>query len=141
MPKKSCVRAPLPLRITSVSSCLKEGPRAMTTHSNIKNIPSLQNRVALVTGGNSGVGYQTALALARAGAHTLIAARNAEKCARAVEAIRCAFPHARVETLALDLSDLARVRRNISCAVSNTRHSRQQCGGDGDSVSPHRQRF
>lgn len=81
----------------------------MNTHWNVENIPSLENRVALVTGGNSGVGYETAMALAGKGAHTIIAARNAEKCARAAEAVRRAFPEAVVETIALDLADLVSV--------------------------------
>lgn len=82
----------------------------MSAHWDATNIPSLQNRVAVVTGGNSGVGYQTALALSRKGARIVIAARSAEKCAQAVQAIRRAVPGANVETIALDLADLASVR-------------------------------
>lgn len=41
--------------------------------------PDLSGKVALVTGGNAGIGYETAKALARMGAHTFIACRSREK--------------------------------------------------------------
>jgi 2-dehydro-3-deoxy-D-gluconate 5-dehydrogenase len=44
----------------------------------------LKNRVAIVTGGNGGIGLGMARGLARAGAHVVVAGRNAEKCAGAV---------------------------------------------------------
>jgi 2-dehydro-3-deoxy-D-gluconate 5-dehydrogenase len=46
---------------------------------------NLQGRVALVTGGNGGIGLGIARGLARAGAEVVIAGRNPEKNARAVE--------------------------------------------------------
>lgn len=39
----------------------------------------LSGKVAVVTGGNSGIGYETAKELARLGAHTIIACRSKEK--------------------------------------------------------------
>ena len=39
----------------------------------------LSGKVALVTGGNTGIGYETAKALARLGAHTFIACRSKER--------------------------------------------------------------
>ena len=39
----------------------------------------LSGKVALVTGGNAGIGYETAKALAVMGAHTIIACRSSEK--------------------------------------------------------------
>ena len=47
----------------------------------------LQGRIALVTGGNGGIGLGMARGLARAGAHVVIAARNADKSAAAVDGI------------------------------------------------------
>ena len=41
--------------------------------------PDLSGKVALVTGGNAGIGYETAKTLARLGAHTFIACRSKEK--------------------------------------------------------------
>ena len=39
----------------------------------------LKDKVAIVTGGNSGIGYETAKALAIMGAHTIIASRSEER--------------------------------------------------------------
>ena len=41
----------------------------------------LSSKVAIVTGGNTGIGYETAKALAEMGAHTFIACRSQEKAA------------------------------------------------------------
>lgn len=61
----------------------------MTTTSN-GNLFDLTGRVALITGGNGGLGLGMALGLAEAGADIVIAARNAEKNAAAVAAIASA---------------------------------------------------
>jgi len=72
----------------------------------VHDIPSQSGRIAVVTGANSGLGYETALALAAAGGEVVIAARNAEKGQRAVERIRAAHPRASVLFEALDLASL-----------------------------------
>ena len=41
----------------------------------------LSGKIAIVTGGNTGIGYETAKALAEMGAHTFIACRSQEKAA------------------------------------------------------------
>jgi retinol dehydrogenase-12 len=67
----------------------------------------------LVTGGNTGIGLATAIALARGGGRVYIACRSAERGAAAVSAIRAASGSDAVELLTLDLASLASVR---SCA-------------------------
>ena len=42
-------------------------------------VVDLSSKVAIVTGGNTGIGYETAKALAVMGAHTIIACRSLEK--------------------------------------------------------------
>lgn len=52
------------------------------------NLPSQKGRTILVTGGNSGIGYYAALAMAKVGADVIIAGRNAERIDRAVHDIK-----------------------------------------------------
>jgi NAD(P)-dependent dehydrogenase (short-subunit alcohol dehydrogenase family) len=71
-------------------------------------MPSQSGRLAIVTG-TGGLGFEDALALARAGAHVVIAGRDTVKGARAVAAIKKASPGAQVRFGKLDLADLASV--------------------------------
>jgi NAD(P)-dependent dehydrogenase (short-subunit alcohol dehydrogenase family) len=72
------------------------------------DIPAQDGRIAVVTGAG-GLGYETALALARAGAYTIIAGRNAQKGAEAAARIAAELPFARVRFELLDLASLASV--------------------------------
>lgn len=74
------------------------------------DIPDQSGRVAVVTGGNSGIGLVTSLELARHGAHVIIAGRSPENGRKAVDDIRRQVPGATVEWAKLDLSDLTSVR-------------------------------
>ncbi|MGN8275881.1 oxidoreductase [Pseudomonas sp. SMN5] len=74
------------------------------------DIPSQNGRIVLITGGTSGMGYEDALALARAGAEVIIAARNPERGAEAIARIRQAVPDAKVRFEAVDLANLSSVR-------------------------------
>jgi NAD(P)-dependent dehydrogenase (short-subunit alcohol dehydrogenase family) len=75
-----------------------------------KDIPSQAGRRAVVTGATSGIGYHTALELARAGADVILAVRDAKKGAESLAAIRAEVPAAQVAVEALDLQSLASVR-------------------------------
>lgn len=72
-------------------------------------VPSQQGRVAIVTGANSGIGLETAAALAAAGAKTVLACRNDQRAADARSEIVRRHPDAEVEALRLDLGDLRQV--------------------------------
>lgn len=74
------------------------------------DIPPQNNKLALVTGANSGIGWHTALELARAGAEVILAARTQAKGAAAIARIRQCLPQARVRAEILDLADLSSVR-------------------------------
>lgn len=66
---------------------------------------------ALITGANSGIGYQAALELARHGAHVLLGVRSAEKGAAALAQLKTAVPSAKAEVVDLDMASLASIRR------------------------------
>lgn len=74
------------------------------------DIPSQDGRVAVVTGANTGLGFETAAELAVAGATVVLACRNIAKAAVAADAIRGRTTNGSVEVLGLDLGDLAAVR-------------------------------
>jgi WW domain-containing oxidoreductase len=74
----------------------------------------LSARTVLVTGANGGIGFETARALAAAGARVLLGCRNRTTGEDAVARIRAHHPQARADFLALDLGSLASVR--TACA-------------------------
>ncbi|WP_161880977.1 oxidoreductase [Deinococcus alpinitundrae] len=74
------------------------------------DIPDQSGRIAIVTGANSGLGYETARALAQRGATVIMACRSAQKANRAAEAIRALQPAGSVTVMELDLGDLNSVR-------------------------------
>jgi NAD(P)-dependent dehydrogenase (short-subunit alcohol dehydrogenase family) len=71
------------------------------------DIPDQSGRTAVVTGANGGLGLQTALALAGAGAHVVLAARDPAKTTAAVARIAERYPAASMEVVPLDLGDLS----------------------------------
>ncbi|MCK7533105.1 MAG: SDR family NAD(P)-dependent oxidoreductase [Marinilabiliales bacterium] len=77
---------------------------------NIKNIPSQDGKVALVTGANSGIGYETALAFAMKKMTVILACRNFEKGQKAKNAILKSFTDAQIEVMQLDTSSLNSVK-------------------------------
>ena len=74
------------------------------------NIPDLNGKVIIVTGANSGIGFETAKEFARKGAHTILACRSLEKGHDAAQRIQAEVPNARLEPMVLDLSHLKSVR-------------------------------
>lgn len=70
----------------------------------------VRGKVVLITGGNTGIGKQTAIALARMGASVTITSRNPDKGAAALADIRRAAGSDAVECMRLDLASLASVR-------------------------------
>lgn len=76
----------------------------------IDDAADLTGRRAVVTGANTGLGYQTAAALAAKGCHTILACRNMDKAAEARRSIRNRYPNARVDVLTLDTGSMASVK-------------------------------
>lgn len=74
-----------------------------------EDIPDQTGRTAVVTGANTGIGFETARMLALKGAKVVLACRTASKGEAAVDRIREELPTARVQFMELDLGDLESV--------------------------------
>ncbi|TQR87832.1 SDR family NAD(P)-dependent oxidoreductase [Mycobacterium hodleri] len=75
----------------------------------IADIPDQSGRTAVITGANTGLGYETAAALAAKGAHVVLAVRNLDKGKAAADLIARRTPGADVTLQQLDLTSLASV--------------------------------
>ncbi len=73
-------------------------------------VTPMHDRTVVITGANSGIGLETAVSLASAGARIVMGCRNPVTAAAAVDEVRRRSGNLRVETHPLDLADLANVR-------------------------------
>ncbi len=78
----------------------------MKTKWTTENIPSQAGRRAVITGANSGIGFEAALALAHKGAELILPARTQGKAGDAVARILEQVPNARLHSEILDLAVL-----------------------------------
>ena len=88
----------------------------------LKDAAAQKGRFAIVTGANSGLGFDTALGLAAKGASVVLACRDANRGEQARQRLLQAQPKARVQVMALDLGSLASVR--AFCEAYAKTHSR-----------------
>jgi NAD(P)-dependent dehydrogenase (short-subunit alcohol dehydrogenase family) len=84
--------------------------KVMSNRWTTDNIPNLASKVTIVTGANSGIGYETAKAMAVKGATVVMACRNLQKGNAAAEQIRETDPVGTVAVMVLDLGDLDSVQ-------------------------------
>lgn len=90
-----------------------------TTADQVLENKDLTGKTAMVTGANGGIGFETARALAAAGARVILACRNPKLGEQAISRIQRAHPHASVELVLLDLASPASVR---ACANNLREH-------------------
>lgn len=76
----------------------------------LDKIPSQKGKIAVVTGANTGLGYETALGLASKDCKVIMACRNKDKAEKAMAKIRKEVPDANLEFIKLDLNSLKPVR-------------------------------
>jgi NAD(P)-dependent dehydrogenase (short-subunit alcohol dehydrogenase family) len=88
----------------------------------LQDIPDQTGRVAVVTGANSGTGFEAAKVLASRGATVILACRNAMKADEAARRIQMTHRGSRVETQSLDLGSLKSVREAAAAILE--RHDR-----------------
>jgi len=74
-------------------------------------VPDQSGRVAIVTGANSGLGFDTAAVLADKGAHVVLAVRSLDKGNQAADRIKTKSPNAVIAVQELDLTSLESVRK------------------------------
>ncbi|MFN8413654.1 MAG: oxidoreductase [Anaerolineales bacterium] len=86
------------------------------------DIPNQQGKLVIVTGGNSGIGHEAALALAGKNADVVLAVRSVDRGEEAANAIRQKYPQAQVEVMALDLADLKSVRSFAQTFLAKHKH-------------------
>ncbi|GFP56254.1 short-chain dehydrogenase/reductase ARMGADRAFT_1018437 [Trichoderma asperellum] len=79
----------------------------------IGDIPDMTGYVAIVTGGNAGIGYETTLQLAKRGARVYIASRSKDRVDQAIAAMSKDEKGLDISFLKLDLQDL----QSIKCTV------------------------
>ena len=75
-----------------------------------EDISTLTGKIAVITGANSGIGYEAAEILAQKGAHVVLAVRNESKGVKAAREIRSRLPTADVEVMALNLASQTSIR-------------------------------
>jgi NAD(P)-dependent dehydrogenase (short-subunit alcohol dehydrogenase family) len=99
----------------------------------------LAGKRVIITGANSGIGYEAAKALSKKGAEIILAVRNEQKGQYAVETILRESPQASLKVMKLDLADLASVRK-FATDFSNQYNSLDiLINNAGVMVPPHQQ--
>jgi len=75
-----------------------------------ENIPDLSGKVIIVTGGNSGLGFESVKAFVEKGADVILASRSMENGTKAKKEIEKASPNGKITVIQLDLMDLTSVK-------------------------------
>lgn len=83
----------------------------MSKNWTTNDMPDLTGKVIIVTGANSGIGFEAAKAFSRKGAQTILACRNMDKAKSAMAQIKEEIPDAAVDIMQLDLASLASVQQ------------------------------
>lgn len=101
-------------------------------------VPPQQGRVAVVTGANSGLGYETALGLAEKGVEVIMACRNLEKAEKAKSKIINQYPEAQITCMKIDVSSLREVREFANQFQRNYEKLDLLINNAGIMMSPHK---
>ncbi|NOK59574.1 MAG: SDR family NAD(P)-dependent oxidoreductase [Chloroflexi bacterium AL-W] len=98
------------------------GETATSGHWTTEYMPDLTGKIIVVTGANSGIGFEAAKEFARKGAQTILACRNMDKAQAAFAQIQTEIPHASAEIMRLDLASLSSVHQ--FAAAFKTKYNR-----------------
>jgi NAD(P)-dependent dehydrogenase (short-subunit alcohol dehydrogenase family) len=97
-------KSPVTAILTGISDLFKRPPDEL----NLKNLTSLEGKKVMITGASSGLGFATAVEMARLGAHVIMAVRSG--IPDKGEAVKKASGSTRVDMIRLDLSDLGSLK-------------------------------
>ncbi len=81
------------------------------TNWSTENIPNMAGHIIVITGANSGIGFEAAKELTRKGAHVVMACRSMEKAANALQQLQKEVAGASAEIMPLDLASLASIHQ------------------------------
>lgn len=82
-------------------------------------IPSLTGKIALVTGGNTGIGYITVEELSSKGAKVYLAARSPERAHAAIAKLKSKQPDAKIVFLPFDMTSVQSARKAAQTVINN----------------------
>lgn len=85
------------------------------------DIPKQSPKTAIVTGANTGIGFEISRHLARVGARVVLACRDEDKAREAIDRIAAEYPTAKLDFLPLDLNDLDSIRAAAEQAKAEKR--------------------
>ncbi|WP_338554519.1 oxidoreductase [Paenibacillus sp. KS-LC4] len=102
------------------------------------SMTDVSGQVVIVTGANSGLGFETAAALAERKAKVVLAVRNMEKGREAAGKIKSAYPGAHVAPMQLDLGDLNSVRAFAADFINQYEALSILINNAGIMIPPHR---
>lgn len=80
----------------------------------VADVPDLTGKVALVTGGSSGIGYETVKGLLEKNATVYIGARSVEKANEAIQKLKEATGNQNVHLIQMDLADLSSLQKSVT---------------------------
>jgi len=103
-----------------------------------RDVPDLSGKTIIVTGGNSGIGFEAAAVLAHKNARVVLACRDRGKAEEAARRIRAGHAEATTEVLQLDLASLASVRAFVDAYRSRHAHLDVLCNNAGVMALPYR---
>ena len=83
----------------------------MSENWTAKNIPELAGKIIIITGANSGIGFESAREFTRKGAEVIVASRDPTKANRAILKIQQEIPEAKLKFIELNLASLESIRK------------------------------